>query len=73
MNKFTKKMTNKETMESLKMDKYIISYEYIEKLKQDIINVKTQLQLLSKFDESKQRDVIKFSDILEKPSDINIG
>ena len=28
MNKFTKKMNNKETMESLKMDKYIISYEY---------------------------------------------
>jgi len=73
MNKFTKKMNNKETMESLKMDKYIISYEYIEKLKQDIKDVKKQLQFLPKLDESNQRDVIKFSDILAKPSDINIG
>jgi hypothetical protein len=73
MNKFTKKMTNKETMESLKMDKYIISYEYIEKLKQDINDVKKQLQLLPKLDESNQRDVIEFSDILAKPSDVIIG
>jgi hypothetical protein len=73
MNKFTKKMNNKETMESLKMDKYIISYEYIEKLKQDIKDVKKQLQLLPKLDESNQRDVIQFSDILAKPSDVIIG
>ena len=72
MNKFNKKMTNKETMESLKMDKYIISYEYIEKLKQDIKDVKKQLQLLPKLDESNQRDVIQFSDILKKPANINI-
>lgn len=72
MNKFTKKKTNKETMESLKMDKYIISYEYIEKLKQDIKDVKKQLQFLPKLDESNQRDVIQFSDILEKPANINI-
>jgi hypothetical protein len=72
MNKFNKKMTNKETMESLKMDKYIISYEYIEKLKQDIKDVKKQLQLLPKLDESKQRDVKQFSDILEKSANINI-
>jgi hypothetical protein len=66
-------MNNKETMESLKMDKYIISYEYIEKLKQDIKDVKKQLQLLPKLDESNQRDVIQFSDILAKPSDVIIG